>query len=85
MPKCVPQDKCQIGAEKEEECDLCDGRGTIRYLDSAKPRPGNDLVGRRVYFQEVIGDLKTWCAYTQEDFLAIAGRFVDEFRRRGVH
>lgn len=77
------------GGEKEEECDLCDGRGTIRYLDSSKPRPGNDLVGQRVYFQEVIADLKTWCTYTKQDFLQVAGGFVSEFRKqhgiRGRH
>ena len=69
------------GGEKEEECDACDGRGTIRYLDSAKPRPGNDLVAERIYFQEVIADLKTWCAYTKQDFLQVAGGFVSEFRK----
>jgi hypothetical protein len=73
-----PEIDCE---EKEDECDVCDGRGTIRYLDSAKPRPGNDLVGERIYFQEVIADLKTWCAYTKQDFLQVAGGFVSEFRK----
>ncbi len=72
------------GGEKEEECDVCDGRGTIRYLDSSKPTPGADLVGRRVYFQEVISDLKKWCAYTRQDFLALAAPFVSAYRRGEV-
>ncbi|PHS48672.1 MAG: hypothetical protein COB05_05380 [Marinobacter sp.] len=72
------------GSEKEQECEICDGRGSIRYLDSSKPRPGADLVGRRVYFQEVIADLKKWCAYTRQDFLSTAAPFVSSFRRGEV-
>lgn len=70
------------GGAKDEECELCDGQGTIRYLDSPIPRPGNDLVGRQVYFKEVIADLKKWSAYTRQDFLQLAGRFVNEFRKQ---
>lgn len=67
--------------EKEEECDVCGGDGQFRYLDSPKPRPGNDLVGRHIYFREVISDLKTWCGITKKDFLQVAGEFVSEFRK----
>lgn len=70
------------GSELEEGCELCEGSGEVYYLDSTKPRPGNDLVGRTIYFQEVIADLKRWSAYTGQDFLAITGGFVNDFRKQ---
>jgi len=71
---------CQ--GEKEEDCDVCSGDGHFRYLDSPKPRPGNDLAGPEVYFGEVIADLKRWCSITRNDFLQVSGEFVSEFRMR---
>lgn len=68
------------GTDLEEDCEVCGGAGEVHYLDSSKPRPGNDLVGRTVYFQEVIADLKKWSAYTKQDFLHLVGGFVNDFR-----
>ncbi len=69
------------GGEKEGECDVCGGDGHFKYLNSPKPRPGRDLVGQNIYFREVIADLKKWSAYTKQDFLQVAGRFVNDFRK----
>ena len=69
------------GGEKEEMCDVCNGTGSVRYLDSPKPQHCGSLLGRKAYFQEVIADLKKWCAYTGDDFLELVARFVGEFRR----
>lgn len=69
------------GAEKEEMCVVCNGAGTIRYLESPQPRLGSAVFGPKAYFQEVIADLKKWCAYTGDDFLELAAPFVGEFRR----
>lgn len=68
------------GHETERECEVCDGRGRFHFSESPKPRTGAELISRQVYFREVVTDLKKWCAYTREDFLKLAGRFVNEYR-----
>lgn len=68
------------GAENEGWCDVCGGDGYFRFLDSPKPRPGEDLVGPDAYFRAVIADLRKWAAYTGSDFLNVSGGFVKTFR-----
>ncbi|KMQ75265.1 hypothetical protein [Marinobacter subterrani] len=72
-------------SELDKDCEVCKGAGEVYYLDSPKPLTGGQLINRKAYFQEVIADLKKWSAYTKQDFLHVAGRFVDEFRRGWVH
>ncbi|WP_417315638.1 hypothetical protein [Cycloclasticus pugetii] len=60
-------------------CGLCDESGKVRFLDVKDQYVSQLAYG--TYFKEVIGDLKKWAAYTREDFLELAGPFVDEFRR----
>ncbi|MGP9834246.1 hypothetical protein [Marinobacter sp. NSM] len=69
------------GSELDEYCEVCEGEGEVYYLDSPNPRTGGELLSRKAYFQEVIDDLKKWCAYSKDDFLSLVGPFVDECRR----
>lgn len=71
------------GHEKEQECVVCEGAGQYRYLDSPKPRPSSGHTAIAIYFEEVVADLKRWCAYTRQDFLEVGGHFVNEFRNGG--
>jgi len=68
------------GSEKEEECGECEGDGRVRFNDLNDSQKRKAFT-RRVYFSEVIADLKRWCSLTRQDFLEIAGPFVSEFRR----
>ena len=69
------------GHEKEEECPTCEGAGQIRYED-APIGLQREQIEPWMYFDQVIADLKKWCAYTREDFLKVAGGFVNEFRKQ---
>lgn len=76
-------DFCECcGGAKEGECAECDGAGQVRFnqLSDAEKRKA---FTRRVYINEVMTDLRRWCALTREDFLGVAGRFVSEMRQQG--
>lgn len=60
-------------------CGLCDESGKARLLD-VKTEYAASLTYRS-YFNDVVGDLKRWCAFTRSDFLNEVSVFVR--RERG--
>lgn len=61
-------------------CERCDGDGRLHFTDLHAYECG-ELINPRVYFKEVISDLKQWCTFTRQDFLSVAGHFVNDFRQ----
>lgn len=57
-------------------CDECDFDGDIQARDLTEAEICNWILTKRVYFNEVIADLKKLCLYTREDFLGVVGPFI---------
>lgn len=77
------EDFCECcGRGDEVACGLCDERGKVRFLE-VKDEYARSL-NRQVYFKEVVGDLKKWCAFTRDDFLDEVAGFIKK-ERGGVH
>lgn len=62
-------------SESEAVCDNCDGYGLIDIEDSEEHMPD-----KREYFNQVVADVKQFCAWCNRDFLGEIGPFVREFR-----
>ncbi len=81
-PKCeggvVYEDCGCCGHEKEEYCGTCEASGRVRFSEVKGIYTGN--LGYRIYFSEVISDLKAWCAFTRADFLNEVSGFVSRER-----
>ncbi|MDN6321032.1 MAG: hypothetical protein L0J77_14845 [Marinobacter sp.] len=60
-------------------CDECDFEGEFNALD-APERVIEGLLSKKTYQEQVIADLKTWCAYTRQDFLMVVGPFIQNSR-----
>jgi hypothetical protein len=60
-------------------CPDCDFEGEFHALD-ATDRAIEVFVSQKAYQEQVISDLKTWCAYTRQDFLMAVGPFIQGFR-----
>lgn len=62
-----------------EICERCFGDGRLYFVD-LHPREYGQLINVHEYFKAVITDLRQWCVFTRQDFLEVAGHFVNEFR-----
>lgn len=60
-------------------CSACDLEGEFRALD-APDSVIEGLLSHATYQEQVISDLKTWCAYTRQDFLMVVGPFIQNSR-----
>lgn len=63
----------------ESACGRCDESGMIDFSDMHEHEK-NLIFSKRDYFNEVIADLKAFCVWTRQDFLSVAGQFVNEYR-----
>src|SRR5690554_2187875 len=63
-------------------CAECDFEGEFHAHD-APDRAIEELISQKAYQQKVIADLKTWCAYTRQDFLAVVAPFIQSQRSGG--
>ena len=81
------EDTCDCcGSELGDDfCDACEGTGTIPFNNADHLLIRNTLLSRRAYFQEVIRDLKRYCAYTGADFLDAVTPFVKEQRKLRIY
>ncbi|MFT7338154.1 MAG: hypothetical protein ACI92B_001483 [Marinobacter maritimus] len=85
-PKCeggVAYEECNCcGHEKEWDCGTCDATGRVRFLEVEKDYTSN--LDYATYFNDVVGDLKRWCAFTRANFLNEVAEFVKR-ERGGSH
>ena len=75
-------DTCDCcGSELDDEfCEECAGTGKIPFSNVDSLQIRGALLNRRIYFKEVIRDLKRYCAYTGTDFLDAVAPFIKEYR-----
>jgi len=64
-------------------CPECDFDAYIQAKDLTEAEICNMILTKRAYFNEVIADLKKWCIYTRQDFLAVVGPFIQNQRSGG--
>ena len=77
----VINDFCECcGQYTETECSECDGHGVILFSEADRRKVERIELNQRNYFRAVVSDLKQWCAFTRQDFLEVAGHFVNEYR-----